>query len=103
MLVWNERTSSKDNAETHTFRVLQHTELQAKVAAFSKAREKFPPNDGWAYDLDNATVRELSRDEVWGIIEEHRGQAMKEGEEKVDESLAELEKIGVVLNKPELE
>jgi hypothetical protein len=103
MLIWNKNASSKDDAETHEFIVSQPTEEMAKMRALMDAAIKFPPDNGWAYDVDNVKVEEISQDELGNMIEEHRDRNLKEGEKRIDKALADLEKIGVRLKKPNTE
>lgn len=102
MPIWNKNTSSKDGAEIHEFIVLQHTEEKAKLRALIDAAIALPIDEGWAYDFDNASVEELSHDEVGSRLEEHRRRIMEEGQEEIDKALADLEKIGVYLKRPNI-
>jgi hypothetical protein len=103
ILIWNKNASSKDRAETREFIVSQPTEEMAKMRALMDAAIKFPPDEGWAYDVDNVKVEELSQDELGDMIEEHRDRNKKEGEERIDKALADLEKKGVRLKRPNTE
>ena len=97
MLIWNKNTSSGDNAEAHKFVVLQHTEERAKLRATMDAAKLFPPDEGWTYDVDNATVEELSHEQVGEMLDEIRERNMKESDERLEQMRAEFRKMGINL------
>jgi Glu-tRNA(Gln) amidotransferase subunit E-like FAD-binding protein len=101
MLVWNKNRSSKDGGEVHKFIVLRHTEEDARMRTLLDAAIEFPPDEGWSYDIDNATVEELSREEVGDMIDELRKKNMEESQERMDKAMNDLKKqTGVDLRAP---
>ncbi|MET0623352.1 MAG: hypothetical protein ABW250_10275 [Pyrinomonadaceae bacterium] len=101
--IWNQTHSSKSQAELREFTVSQPTEERAQALALIKAAIEFPPNEGWAFDIENITAKEVSADEIRDHLEEVREGNLKEGKERIAEALAELRKIGVNLREVDSE
>ena len=101
MLIWNKNVSSKDRAEIHKFIVLRQSEEDARMRALLDAAIEFPPDEGWAYDFENATDEELSIEEVRDMLDEHRKKILEQGQERIDKAMDDLKKAtGVDLRSP---
>lgn len=85
-----------------TFRVFGKTPDGAWVRALIQATQSFPL-EGWDYDHLNATVEELSHEQIGRDLEDHRNRIMEEGQKELEKVLDDLEKIGVFLRRPATE
>jgi hypothetical protein len=101
MLIWNKNVSSKDRGEIRKYIVLKHSEEDARMRALLNAAIEFPPDEGWSYDFENATVEELSLEEVEDMLDDYRDKVLAEGQERIDKAMDDLKKAtGVDLRLP---
>jgi hypothetical protein len=99
--IWNKNTSSQSNAEAYTFHVLAHTEDDAQLRALIAAAKRFPPPEGWSYDLDVITVRERSHQEVGEFLDNLSAENTVESQKRLDKEVDEFQKAtGIKLKKP---
>jgi len=91
------RNHNSTDWELKTFTVIDKSSEGARVKALIRAAQCYPISERWEYDHTNATVEELSQDQVKEGLENHRLEIAKESKEKIKEALAELAKIGVYL------
>lgn len=83
--------------EPKVFRVFGKGIESAKAAALIQAAKAYPINEAWEYDHQNATVEEISQEQIDAIIEERRSQVQEEGDANLNEMLDELKKHGIDL------
>lgn len=90
--IWNDGSSSRDDAEIHEFRAFEESEDRARLRGQMKAVTLFPPNEGWAYDFENMSVREISHEEMGERLETIRAENEEKSKDRLDDAVAEFEK-----------
>lgn len=99
MAIWN---SNPLKNETKVFESEEkaHESEEAKTLSLIRAATLYPINEGWSYDPQNATVEEITMQEIEDRIEQRRKEIAEQSDEKLDKVLEDLRKIGVNLKDP---
>lgn len=76
-------------------------ENQAKLIAMIEVVTAYPLNDGWWFDKDAITIREITLQEIEERLEKRRAEIALGRDDRLRNAVEELRRIGVNIKMPD--